>query len=199
MSGCSRLFGRLAWVVLFVSTVSSSAWAAAADPSQWESYLDYAYVYSSADPAALDQRLAEYSKEAGISLEEYLLETFETMRLEGGVLDEISLRREAIGNLLLYLASREKDFLDRSVEVIDSFSGKLGRHEDLYWLHYIKAHKALERENWRTSSATTSTSGSKSWFRSRAPTTRSRRYRSHSRRTPASSPRCPTCSRTSRG
>lgn len=137
MIGLALLAGLVAW----------PAMAEEADPQRWEGYLDYAYVYSSAEPAALEQRLQQYSREAGVTLEEYIIDEFEARRDEGFALDEIAIRREAIANLLLYLASRDKDFLDRSVDTIEAFEGRNGRHEDLYWLHYIKAHKALEREN----------------------------------------------------
>jgi hypothetical protein len=35
----------------------------------WSGYLDYAYVYSSADSKALSERLAGYGSEAGVSLD----------------------------------------------------------------------------------------------------------------------------------
>lgn len=141
---------RLFWlvpVVLLTGSLATSARAAEADPQLWEGYIDYAYVYSSADSAALQQRLTQYGREAGLTLEEYLFEAFEARREERVELDEVAVRREAIGNLLLYLATRDKELLDRAVDGIDMFEGKQGRHEDMYWLHYIKAQKALEREN----------------------------------------------------
>ena len=42
--------------------------SAAERGSAWDGYLDYAYVYSSADSKALTERLTAYGNEAGISL-----------------------------------------------------------------------------------------------------------------------------------
>ena len=44
----------------------------AAESEKWSGYLDYAYVYCSAEPDALRKRLAEYGSEAGIKLEDYV-------------------------------------------------------------------------------------------------------------------------------
>jgi hypothetical protein len=119
-----------------------SAAAAASDPappaprapatrtsasSTWSSYLDYAYVYSSADPAALKARLAEYGAEAAIPLRRYIEEYF------------------AIAYLLDYLASGRPETLERSADVIRELHLRLDRPENRFWYHYIQAHWALEK------------------------------------------------------
>ena len=61
----------------------------------WSGYLDYAYVYSSADAATLKGRLAEYGDEAGVSLERYIEDYIETLApLESKA--ESATRRKAI-------------------------------------------------------------------------------------------------------
>ena len=49
--------------------VAAKAPAATVDP--WAGYLDYAFVYSSAESEALRARLAEYSMETGQDLKDY--------------------------------------------------------------------------------------------------------------------------------
>ncbi len=119
--------------------------AAAADLTRWDDYLDYAYIYASADAETLAQRLAGYGKEAGISLEDYILESFEVPT--EAALDDADLRRKAVAHLLQYLAGRDIDALDASVEAIEVFGGQLGRHENLYWYRYIMAQRSLESGN----------------------------------------------------
>jgi len=119
--------------------------ASAADPTRWEGYLDYAYVYSSADADTLQARLDEYGRDAGLSLDDYILETY-TTRDRSEEVDEATRRREAIAYLLQYLATREPQSLDRSVEAIEGFE-ESGRHENRYWYRYVLAHRALERGN----------------------------------------------------
>jgi hypothetical protein len=120
--------------------------AAFAAGNAWDGYLDYAYVYSSADSAALKARIAQYGKEAGVPLDRYITEQFETTvdSDEPGPDDELRIRRQAIGYLLLYLASSDADQLEKSVDAIDQLSEQLGRSENHYWYHYIHAHEALE-------------------------------------------------------
>jgi len=118
---------------------------AAAAESPWSGYLDYAYVYSSAEPEALRARLAQYGGEAGIRLEDYV-----SVALGSGAADAASdpdavVRRAAIARLLLYLASGDSEQLDRSVDAVEDLSGRLDRNENRYWYHYILAHRALER------------------------------------------------------
>jgi hypothetical protein len=130
------------WILAAGLGISASAQAAGPDPARWEGYLDYAYVYSSADPAALRARIADYGRDAGLTLEEYLAELPRAMG-EG----EASTRRQAIGYLLLYLAERNVALLEQSVDRIAIFEGQQGRHENAYWYHYILAHRALEKAN----------------------------------------------------
>ena len=62
--------GIIAWAAL--GLLLGAAPAGAEDA--WEGYLDYAYVYSSADSEALDQRLREYGQEAGLDLQRFITE-----------------------------------------------------------------------------------------------------------------------------
>jgi hypothetical protein len=123
--------------------------ATARSTTTWDGYLDYAYVYSSAEPAALKQRLVQYGRESGLSLEEYLFEAYESLREEGETLDEPATRRLATGYFLLYLANASDRDLDKAVKTINPFDGQQGRHENAYWYHYIHAHRALENGNSR--------------------------------------------------
>ena len=132
-------------IVSLAIMLGSAAPAAAADTSRWADYLDFAYIYSSADSSTLAQRLEGYGKEAGISLEDYILESFEVPTEAG--LEEADQRRKAIAYLLQYLAGRDTDALDASVEAIEVFEGQLGRHENRYWYRYIMAHRSLESGN----------------------------------------------------
>jgi hypothetical protein len=122
------------------------AQGASAEGNAWDGYLDYAYVYSSADSAALKARLEQYGKEAGVPLDRYITEQFESVAAsdEPGPDDELRIRRQAIGYLLLYLANADPDQLEKSVDAIDELSEQLGRSENHYWYHYVHAHEALE-------------------------------------------------------
>jgi hypothetical protein len=111
----------------------------------WSSYLDYAYVYTSADPAALRARLAEYGKEAGIPLRRYIDEYFETLAPLEPHSDEGETRRKAIAYLLDYLASGRPEALERASSAIGELRLLLERPENRFWYHYIQAHWALER------------------------------------------------------
>ena len=71
------------------------AQAATEDPTKWEGYIDYAYVYSSADSGTLKKRLAQYGRESGLTLQDYLFESFEVPREDGPAHDEPSHRRLA--------------------------------------------------------------------------------------------------------
>ncbi|MEE9279631.1 MAG: hypothetical protein V3V67_05610 [Myxococcota bacterium] len=117
----------------------------AADPDPWEGYLEYAYVYSSADAASLAARLVEYGEQAGISLEKYAAARFESGF--GARRDERDHRHEAIAYLLLYLADGDVDHLERSVDAAHALENSLGRHENRYWAHYVLAHEALEKRD----------------------------------------------------
>jgi hypothetical protein len=133
------LFGVLLAVAVAVAAPARSA------EDAWAGYLDYAYVYASAESEALRARLAEYGREAGMSLDRYITERFEAVPRTDGPLDEARVRREAVAHLLDYLSSGEPDALGRSVEVVRELEGRLGRHENRYWYHYVLAHRALEK------------------------------------------------------
>ena len=128
-------------IALWVVLAAPSAWAED-DADVWASYLDYAYVYSSAEPQALQERLAQYGREAGIEFDDYLHE-------RGSIpLDETdtpAIRRQAIALLLDYLARGEPQSLEASVRTIRKLEDRLGRHENRYWYRYILTHRALEK------------------------------------------------------
>jgi hypothetical protein len=88
--------------------------AEAADPERWGDYLDFAYVYSSADAPALKERLAEYGAEAGIPLDRYIAEFLGDPDASADAIDEVELRRKAIGYLLLYLSTRDPFLVDQA-------------------------------------------------------------------------------------
>jgi hypothetical protein len=115
----------------------------------WSGYLDYAYVYSSADSKSLADRLKSYGNEAGISLDRYVTDYFGTLaptELEGNDAENQT-RRKAIAYLLLYLQNGSLDSLEQSAKTIRELKHRLDRHENSYWYHYILAHRALERGN----------------------------------------------------
>ncbi len=116
------------------------------DTSRWEAYLDYAYVYVSADTQTLRERLDQYGQEAQMTLAEYIaIEGGVNKGSEGGVVDDEKTRRLAVALLLDYLSTREPQSLARSVDMITEFRDQNGRHENLYWYHYIMAHRALDK------------------------------------------------------
>jgi hypothetical protein len=119
--------------------------APSAESSVWSSYLDFAYIYSSADARTLGERLNGYGKEAGITLERYLRDYFETVApLESGDAETLH-RRKAIAYLLLYLSRGDADALQSAVKSVRELGGRLDRHENRYWYDYVLAHDALER------------------------------------------------------
>ncbi len=131
-------------LALGVALVLAGAARAEGD-DRWAGYLDYAYVYSSAEPEALRVRLEGYGREAGIQLERYITEEFEARPASDGPIDEARARRKAVAYLLDYLARAEPESLERSVDAIRELRDRLGRHENRYWYHYILAHRALEK------------------------------------------------------
>ena len=120
-------------------------WAGSAAAEDWPAYLDYAYVYVSAEPDALRARLAQYGREAGIRLEDYTRKQFGPGAVDDGSDEETRLRRGAIAELLLYLAGGDPEHLSKSVETVRQLEDRLTRHENRYWYHTILAHQALER------------------------------------------------------
>ncbi|MBK7949434.1 MAG: hypothetical protein IPK00_12015 [Deltaproteobacteria bacterium] len=110
----------------------------------WDDYLDFAYIYSSADAESLSARIKGYEREVGLPLDAYVKRTLEDRGAKNGE-DSTQTRRRAIAELLQYLATREPAHLERSVDTIEAFSDGKSRQEDRYWFHYINAHRALER------------------------------------------------------
>ena len=105
--------------VLFVSITWLAAPPARAAESAWPGYLDYAYVYCSAEPDALRARLAQYGSEAGIKLEDYVSVSLGDSAAKAAPDPDVVVRRAAIARLLLYLASGDASQLDKSVDAID--------------------------------------------------------------------------------
>jgi hypothetical protein len=129
---------------LLLATPAAAAESSGESPV-WSSYLDYAYVYSSADSKALAERLATYGKEAGIPLERYLVDYFETVAPYESGDPETATRRKATAYLLHYLANGDLDSLAAAVHTVRDLGDRLDRHENRYWYDYIMAHDALER------------------------------------------------------
>src|SRR5262245_26832597 len=114
---------RAAWAALpLVVWIASLAAAAAETESQWSGYLDYAYVYSSAEPDALRARLEQYGKTAGIGLSDYVAVGLGRSATRAAADPDTVIRRSAIARLLLYLSSGEADQLDQSVDAIEKLS-----------------------------------------------------------------------------
>jgi hypothetical protein len=134
------------WAIVGVVAVLAVPSARADGAAEtWASYLDYAYVYSSADPDALAARLADYGRAAGSSLSDHIAEHYGAGTAPRDDTDEAAVRREAIAWLLDHLARGEPTSLEKSVKAIRKLDGRLGRFENRYWYHYILAHEALER------------------------------------------------------
>jgi len=131
--------------IVVLATALCASVATAEDQDLWAAYLDYAYVYVSAEPEALQNRLAGYGREAGVTLPEYIERRFEIVGDADGELDEAAIRRKAVAYLLHYLADGEPNSLETSAKTIRRLDGRLERHENRYWYHYILAHRALEK------------------------------------------------------
>jgi len=127
--------------MLVAGTLATAPTPAAADGSAWDAYLDYAYVYSSAEPAALRARLEQYGREAGSSFDSVLAGF--ARESEPEALEEVATRRTAIAWLLRYLATGDAEALEHSVRAAQGLERWLGRHENRYWHHYVLAHQAL--------------------------------------------------------
>ncbi len=132
----------MAWLALFVIVFSGPA-AAEREGDAWAAYLDYAYVYSSAEPAALRARLDEYAREGGSALQDYLAERLDAREARGERLGEADIRRRAIAHLLTYVATGDAASLESAVEAVGALGDRLERHENRYWTHYVRAHQAL--------------------------------------------------------
>jgi hypothetical protein len=134
------LLARLAFALLLLASP-----AAAQDEVSWDQYLDYAYVFSSAEQPQLRARLQQYAQEAGTPLDRYLAQRLVPLAKQNGPEPEERIRRRAVAHLLLYLADGSSDELKDAVEGANELKPYLGRHENRYWHHYILAHDALER------------------------------------------------------
>jgi len=119
--------------------------AAAQEEVSWDQYLDYAYVFSSADSGALKARLDQYARDAGAPLDKHIAQRLMPLASQNGPEPEERVRRRAIAHLLLYLQNGSGDELEQSVEAANQLKPYLGRHENKYWHHYVLAHDALER------------------------------------------------------
>jgi hypothetical protein len=144
--GSGTRLGLLAFVGVAALALARVAGAGTESPV-WSSYLDYAYVYSSADAKSLSERLAGYGNEAGVSLDRYVMEYFETLAPHESGDEETLYRRKAIAYLLLYLSKGSGESLEQSVKAVRQLETRLDRHENAYWYHYIHANRALERGN----------------------------------------------------
>jgi hypothetical protein len=134
----------LAIVALLLGVLGARP-ALAQETPGWDAYLDYAFVFSSAEPAALRARLEQYAREVGAPLDAHLAQRLMPVAAQNGPEDEQRVRRRAVAHLLLYLADGKTQSLDKSVEAVRKLEPKLGRHENRYWYHYVLAHDALER------------------------------------------------------
>jgi hypothetical protein len=128
-----------------VFAMAGSAFAQAVDTTRWNDYLDFAYVYVSADATALKERLSQYGLDSGMTLAEYIAVETVNAPVEDAPVDEDRTRRLSIAHLLQYLAVREPQALAHAVELVSEFEGQAGRHENLYWYHYVMAHRSLEK------------------------------------------------------
>jgi len=142
--GAARALARIGLCVAFLLGVQWTTGVGNARSATWDDYLDFAYIYSSADAQSLSSRLAGYEREVGLPLEAYVKRTLEDRDAKAGE-DATQTRRRAIAQLLQYLATREPAFLENSVDTIEAFASDKARQEDRYWFHYINAHRALER------------------------------------------------------
>src|SRR5262245_24092744 len=124
-----------------LAALAAAAAPAAADGSAWDAYLDYAYVYASAEPAALRARLEQYGREAGTPFERVLAGFPNDEDPEA--MEEVQARRMAIAWLLQHLATGDAEALEKSVRAAHGLERWLGRHENRYWYHYVLAHEAL--------------------------------------------------------
>ena len=117
------LFARLSLVLMLLGGP-----AAAQDAVSWDTYLDYAYVFSSAEQATLQARLEQYGKEAGIPLDRHIAQRLMPVASQNGPEPEERVRRRAIAYLLLYLADGKGESLEKSVEAVNALKPSLGRH-----------------------------------------------------------------------
>lgn len=132
MANLGTRIAVVAWVVCALAAPSRAS-------ETWSAYLDYAFVYSSAEPKALRERLEGYARETGMTLEEFRSDR----RQEGADPGEAERRRLAVAHLLDYLTTGSAESLTSAVRAVDALEDRLTRHENRYWYHYIRAHEAL--------------------------------------------------------
>ncbi|MCP4002772.1 MAG: hypothetical protein GY725_01125 [bacterium] len=113
----------------------------------WSGYLDFAYVYVSAEPQALRARLEEYAAEAGVSLSDFAAENLDGDGFLPRTLGEDDQRRRAVAHLLLFIASGNGDEIEAAVASVRELENRLERSENRWWFHYILAHHALHHGN----------------------------------------------------
>ena len=135
---------RFVWALALALVAGAFGDATTARAASWDDYLDYAYIFSSADAQSLSARIAGYEREIGLPLDAYVKRSLEDRDAKNGE-DATQTRRRAIAQFLQYLATREPSHLENSVDTIEAFSDGESRQEDRYWYHYIHAHRALER------------------------------------------------------
>ena len=118
--------------------VASSARAAdgAADAC-WTGYLDYAYVYSSAEPRALRARLDRYAQHCGVALSDYIAEEIEKRASHDPHLGAQAQRRRAIAHLLQYLSSDDPLELSAATPSIGHGQSPLDHRAHRYLYHSI--------------------------------------------------------------
>jgi hypothetical protein len=119
--------------------------AAAQDEISWDQYIDYAFVFSSADQPALRARLEQYASDVGMPLDKYIAQRLGKFSSQAGPEPDERIRRRAVAHLLLHLADGDRESLQKSVEAANELKPHLGRHENRYWYHYVHAHESLER------------------------------------------------------
>jgi hypothetical protein len=130
---------RLAFALLLLAA------PATAQDVSWDQYLDYAFVFSSAEQPALRARLEQYSAETGTPLDKHIAARLMPVASQNGPEPEERVRRRAVAHLLLYLANGDKTHLEESVEASNQLKPYLGRQENRYWHHYVLAHESAER------------------------------------------------------
>ena len=136
---------RLYSAICLLPMLAGVAGAGTLDPGRWADYLDFAYVYSSADSETLNARLKQYGNEAGISLDDYMVGYLGAGSRTNAGLGDDKIRRKAIGFLLQYLVTREPRMIERSSDTIAEIQDEGTNFEARYWYHYILAHRALEK------------------------------------------------------
>ena len=112
------------------ATTASAASNAPSDAEDcWTGYLDYAYVYSSAEPRALRERLDRYAAACGLSLSDHIAESIEKRAARDPHLGSDAQRRRAIAHLLQYLSSDDRGELSAANAAIDRVQDRLERRE----------------------------------------------------------------------